>query len=75
MTFAELEVMLIAMTFKLLVASIAFAGVRMAIANMDKAFKIDVKGWLNNASDVARAQYFGLRLLATCILFGLVFSY
>jgi hypothetical protein len=71
----DFGILFVSMLFKLVVASMAFVGVRIAISNMDKAFEISVKGWLNSANDNARALYFGLRLCAVCLLFGMVFSY
>ncbi len=70
----EFQLLFISACFKLVVALLAFAGVRLAISNMDKAFNINVKGWLDTANDNARAIYFGLRLVAVCWLFGQIFS-
>ena len=70
----DFVLMAMAVAFKFCVALLAFAGVRIAIYNFDRAFGISCPGWLNDSSDMAKALYFGLRLVAVCILFGYIFS-
>lgn len=70
----DFKLMALSATFKLFVALLAFAGVRIGISNMDKAFGINSKGWVNDASDLAKSLYFGLRMIGVCILFGYIFA-
>ena len=72
---SDISVIATSMFLKLITALFAFAGVRVAISNMDKAFEINIKGWLNEAPDLPRAIYLGARMFAVCLLFGMIFSY
>lgn len=73
-TFADLSIMLVSACFKIFLACLAFVGVRFAISNMDKALGVDLaKDWIEDADNMSRAVYFGLRLIAVCLLFGAVF--
>lgn len=74
LSFADLSVMLVSALFKIFLASVAFVGARLALAQMDKALGVEVvKDWIENADDQAKAIYFGLRLVGVCVLFGSVF--
>lgn len=73
-TLADISVMFFSALFKIVLASLAFVGVRFAISHMDKALGVDLaKDWVENADDHSKALYFGLRLIGVCILFGAVF--
>lgn len=59
---------------KIVLALIAFAGARLALLFLDRKLRFDFKNWLGKANDQAVSVYFGLRILAVCILFGLIIS-
>ncbi len=64
----------LSVALKIVLALIAFAGARLALLFLDRKLRFDFKKWVGKANDQAVALYFGLRILAVCILFGLIIS-
>lgn len=61
--------------FKLSLAILGLFMIRLSSVWMDKYLvPSDFKNWLEKANDNARALYYGLRMLALCILVGLAIS-
>lgn len=69
-----MDLITIAIGFMLKLASalIAFLIARLALRNLDKAAGFDFKEWINNADDHAKGMYFGARIIAVCLLFGII---
>jgi len=68
------DVIGVSVALKIVLALIAFAGARFSLLFLDRRLRFDFKNWLGQANDQAVALYFGLRILAICILFGLIIS-
>jgi glutamate synthase domain-containing protein 2 len=68
------SVLLVGLGIKLFYAVVAVVFILLTIRVMDKLFGIDVKGWLQDSSDVTKAIYFGARMVALCYLFGSILS-
>lgn len=67
-------VILISTALKLSLAVAAMIGVIFALRRFDSLCGFQFKEWIQNADDSAIASYLGLRVLAVCILLGLVIS-
>jgi len=61
-------------TLKLVLAAIALLVLRFALKGLDRKMEFDFKGWLNDASDLARSIYLAGRFIGACLLFGFIFS-
>ncbi|MBR9780847.1 MAG: hypothetical protein GYB52_20795 [Rhodospirillales bacterium] len=59
---------------QLVLALIAFVIVRWVLKWLDRIIDFDFKGWISNANDNAVSNYLGYRILAVCILVGLIVS-
>ena len=57
---------------KILTALIAFVIVRLTLSNLDKVVGFDFKDWIEDADDNAKATYLGARIIAICLLFGVI---
>ena len=66
------SVLLIGLGIKFFMALASVFAVISAIYMMDRIFKINVKGWLNEAGPVAQAIYFGARFIGLCLLFAAI---
>ena len=61
--------------FKLTLAMLGLIMLRISSVWMDKYLvPSEFKNWLEKSSDEARALYYGLRMLALCLLVGLALS-
>ena len=70
-----LEAVVIELFFKLTVALFAMVGVRFGLMWFDRIIGVKpFREWINDASDMAKAVYYGLRFLAVCLLVGLALS-
>ena len=70
-----LEAVVIELLLKLTVALLALVGVRFALMWFDRILGVaSFKDWINDADDMAKAVYYGLRFVAVCILVGLALS-
>lgn len=70
-----LEAAILQGLFKLSLALIGLIMARLSAGWMDKYLvPSEFKKWLKESSDEARALYYGLRMLALCILVGLAIS-
>lgn len=58
--------------FNVLWAVAAFFIARMCLIILDRSNGFNFKRWLTNASDSAVAVYLGFRILAICLLVGLI---
>ncbi len=72
--FSNLLLMAQALGFKLIVAICALIVVLGAIHRFEKKHGVDTYGWISDASDMAKAVYFGLQFLGVCLLFGFIFT-
>lgn len=61
-------------TVQLFLALIAFLIVRLVLKWLDRIIDFDFKGWISNANDDAISNYLGYRILAVCLLVGLIVS-
>jgi small-conductance mechanosensitive channel len=59
---------------QLVLALIAFVIVRWVLKWLDRIIDFDFKGWISNAEDDAVSRYLGFRILAVCLLVGLIVS-
>lgn len=55
-------------------ALLGFFIVRLALKWLDRVIGFDFKGWISNADAHAVSNYLGFRILAVCILVGLIVS-
>lgn len=62
----------VSMMTKIILALTAHVVIRMSLSHFDRTLGFSFKDWITNASDQARAQYLGFRILAVSILFGLI---
>lgn len=70
-----IEAVFIELLFKLTVALFALVGVRFALMWFDRIIGVaPFIGWINEADDMAKAVYYGLRFVAVCLLVGLALS-
>ncbi len=69
-----LGVIAVGLGLKFVAALFAVFAIFFTIVWMDKKFAINIKGWLNDSSDVTKAIYLGLRFVGLCVLFGLIMS-
>lgn len=69
-----LSVIIIGSLLKLIMASIALLAVMFGLSWFDKRTKLSFTSWMKGATDETRAIYYGFRILAVCLLFGLVIS-
>lgn len=69
-----LETILTSFAFKIAQALAAFFIARAGLAHLDKRLGFSFKEWLGNASPEAVSLYLGLRILAVCLLVGLIVS-
>jgi hypothetical protein len=69
-----ISVLLAGLGIKFFMAVVAVVFILLTINVMDKRFGISVKGWMEESSDLAKAIYFGLRMVALCFLFGTIMS-
>ncbi len=70
-----IEAVAIELFFKLTVALFALVGVRFALMWFDRIVGVTpFREWINDADDMAKAVYYGLRFVAVCILVGLALS-
>lgn len=69
------ETVLLTGLFKLTIAIIGFMLARLCLYWMDK-FLTTAKftSWLDNSNDIAKAVYFGSRIIAVALLIGLALS-
>jgi hypothetical protein len=59
---------------KLLLATIAFICMRIALWLQNRAIGFDLSNWLEKANDQAVSDYYGRFHLGVCIMFGLILS-
>ena len=69
------EAVVIELVFKLTVALFAMVGVRFGLMWFDKIIGVHpFSEWINDADDMPKAVYYGLRFVAVCLLVGLALS-
>jgi hypothetical protein len=59
---------------QIFLALVAFLLTRWMLKGLDNRIKFDFKKWISNASDMAVSNYLSFRILAVCILVGLIVS-
>ncbi|GGA80700.1 hypothetical protein GCM10011369_23310 [Neiella marina] len=70
-----IEAVLVELLFKLVVALAALAAVRVSLMWFDTVLDVEpFKEWINDASDMAKATYYGMRFIAVCLVVGLALS-
>jgi hypothetical protein len=67
-------VVLTSMVMKLILAVLAFAGMRFTLWKLDSLAGFDFREWLRNASDIGKGIYLAGRILAVCILLGIILA-
>ena len=68
----DITTILLGFSLKLFSALTAFVIARLALRNLDKASGFDFKHWINNTDENSKSIYLGSRIIAVCILFGLI---
>lgn len=68
------EIIITSAGLKLALAAAAFAAAWWSLRLFDRRQDFDFKHWLETADEQGRGIYFGFRILAICILFGLIIS-
>lgn len=59
---------------QIILALIAFLVARWMLKGLDKRIGFDFKGWMSNADDLSISVYVSARILAICLLLGLIVS-
>ena len=67
-----LEMMLLAMSSKIITAIIALVALRFTLKMFDKVSGLNFKGWINHAESKDIAIYTGCRFIGACILFAYI---
>jgi hypothetical protein len=71
----ELSILLTAILFKTVTATLACFGIWLVVRIFDRLGKIDFTKVMNNATPDARLMYIALRLAAFSYVFATVFAY
>jgi len=69
-----ISIILTSIIAKLVVAVAAYIVIRLVLRQLDRSAQIYFSDWYHDADPKSRAIYFGCRIIAICLLFGLILS-